>query len=96
MDDGPVRWLLTRPPAVYLGKISYGLYMFHTFAIFTKKALLPYFPSVSMVPGFLLALVTTIIAAMLSWHLFEGPINSLKSRFPYPRSPADAGPQDKA
>lgn len=97
MRGGPVCRALTLPPIVYLGKISYGLYVFHTFALFTKKALLPYVPALSVVPGGVIALLATIAMASLSWHLFEGPINSLKDRFPYPKARDEAaGPEPDA
>lgn len=60
-------------PVVYLGMISYGLYVYH----------LPVYQLVSWQP--IPAVLITIAVASLSWHFYEKPINSLKRRFDYPR-----------
>jgi peptidoglycan/LPS O-acetylase OafA/YrhL len=76
------RFLAWRP-IVYLGTISYGLYLLHKpIPLLLRNAGL----QVDKVSPFLMFLVYTglaIIIASLSWHLFETPINSLKRRFPY-------------
>ena len=76
------RWL------VAIGKVSYGLYLYHAFVM----------PAVSFIfrrinwdqkhglgLHFYFVLVTTLSigVAFLSWKFFEGPLNRLKSRFPY-------------
>ncbi|SRR5581483_4774283 len=68
----------------YLGKISYGLYVYHFFTTAVvvavlKKHSLPYtFGS----PGvFWIALITTIIISTISYHFVEKPILNLKSRY---------------
>lgn len=60
----------------YLGKISYGLYLFHGPVL----AYLPVFLGTQPNPYLLLAnsLVLTIAISIASWHFFEKPINSLK------------------
>jgi peptidoglycan/LPS O-acetylase OafA/YrhL len=79
--------LLECSPMVYLGTISYGLYVFHNFAgipmamTFRKLPFIPCVPSI----GLFLAAFWTILAAAASWHLYELPINRLKKRFPYVR-----------
>jgi peptidoglycan/LPS O-acetylase OafA/YrhL len=60
---------------VYLGKISYGLYIYHPFVPWIFN----HFPSI---PTFFYLPVTIAIAA-LSWHLLELPINRLKKHFKY-------------
>jgi len=74
---GPVGRLLASGPLVYLGTISYGIYVFHHVL-----------PALVRLPGYGvvrtgLVLLMTIPLAALSFRLFEGPINALKSRFPY-------------
>lgn len=64
--------LLALAPMRYVGKISYGMYLFHLFILFE----LPH-------AGFWTLTAMTLVLAMISWHVFEGPINSLKSRFSY-------------
>jgi peptidoglycan/LPS O-acetylase OafA/YrhL len=84
--DGPAGELLCARPLVYLGKISYGIYAYHmlmpwvlgrTFARMGWP-----FPD----PGptrLLVAGAVTVVVAMVSWHFFERPINSLKRHVPY-------------
>jgi len=73
---------LSRPIFVYLGKISYGLYIFHNFSFIIGR-------NATGLKHILLnvaALSATIIIASLSWHLFENPVNRLKRFFPYSTS----------
>jgi peptidoglycan/LPS O-acetylase OafA/YrhL len=85
----PVIRLFSFAPFAYLGKISYGLYVYHLFSFHFADRLqsLP-------VPGFGLirylhpavpAFLLTVALAALSWHLYESPINYLKRFFPYRR-----------
>ena len=77
-STGTIVTFLSLAPIVYLGRISYGLYVFH-------------FPVLDWVRGItetkiwhgIFALVGTIAVSVLSWHLFESQILKLKSRFPY-------------
>jgi peptidoglycan/LPS O-acetylase OafA/YrhL len=67
----------------YLGKISYGLYVYHHF--------MPYFfgrfgynvGGHSILLNSFFYLIATIIISSISWHFFEYPINKLKERFSY-------------
>jgi peptidoglycan/LPS O-acetylase OafA/YrhL len=87
--------LLGAGPIMYLGKISYGLYVYHYFAPLAWSKLLaslsidsakwqawPY----NMLPYFAL----TLVAAMISWHGFETWFLRLKHRFDYRRQAAVA------
>jgi peptidoglycan/LPS O-acetylase OafA/YrhL len=91
---GPVGWLLTLKPLLYLGKISYGLYVFHYFAPFAFDRAAKAFgwggvPAAAPTPTQLLAYCGfTLLAAMVSWHFYELPLNRLKRFFPYPKTPA--------
>lgn len=73
---------------VYMGKISYGLYMFHAFALWIsvhvmEKLSAPWnYRPVFMVLGF--ALTTLLGAASYQW--FELPFLRLKSRFAFVHS----------
>ena len=89
---GTFRWIgpaLACPPMVYLGKISYGLYVIHLFPKHLLENLS--LASVSLHPTLSLGLkvgtwsMITLGLAMLSWHGFEKPINDLKRFFPYRR-----------
>ncbi len=88
---GPLGWLLQSGPMSYLGKISYGLYVIHNFAISMSWGLIAWLghPSwlekIYAVPMFRLVGFAglTIGLAALSWHFFEKPLNNLKYKFPY-------------
>jgi peptidoglycan/LPS O-acetylase OafA/YrhL len=80
---GPAGMILMQKPIRYIGKISYGIYIYHMpvgFAIGHSSWLntLPRF-----IPHSVVLLSATLGLAALSWHLFERPINQLKRFFPY-------------
>lgn len=78
--------VISSPIVVYLGRISYGLYMFHALAM---EFVYHFSPSLSAIGGkFAKGLVTfpailllTVGAASLSYHFFERPFLSLKDRY---------------
>jgi peptidoglycan/LPS O-acetylase OafA/YrhL len=74
--------LLESRPLLYLGKISYGIYLIHNFAsppllaiLFARLRITP------PVPLSAIAVCTTIGLAALSWRFLERPCNRLKARF---------------
>jgi peptidoglycan/LPS O-acetylase OafA/YrhL len=85
-------WLpgLSRRLLVYLGRISFGLYVFHAVSIAIAKTLLPlHHPSLArtmmqVVFGFLF----TAVLASLSYRFLESPFLKLKDRFAYVTSNA--------
>ena len=84
----------------YLGRISYGLYVFHPFVpnlLRSAHAKLN-FPLAEGAPFVLSSLAVTVLIASASWHLFESPVNNLKRYFPYksPRLEAWLGNDPKA
>jgi peptidoglycan/LPS O-acetylase OafA/YrhL len=71
------RWL-SMGPLPYLGKISYGLYVFHFPCLLLAYVWLsPLMAHGTAIPG----LFMTLVISMLSWHFFEGPINAQRKRF---------------
>jgi len=84
--------LLAWSPMNYLGKISYGLYIFHNFAAPAWQAVMDglgnpaWLAKIYNVPAGRVAMfiIGTIGVASLSWFCFEKPINDLKRKFPYP------------
>lgn len=82
------RFLAARP-VVYLGKISYGVYLIHGLAGDLMVALFSTIGLTWPVPEpwrFMVLSIVTIGLSALSWRAMERPINDLKDRFPYARS----------
>ena len=78
----PSRWfsrVLAFRPFAYFGQISYGLYLFHPNCLGWSSK---YLGNYTLTNAFL-GLVITLAVAMVSWHVFEKPINNLKNRFGY-------------
>jgi peptidoglycan/LPS O-acetylase OafA/YrhL len=95
---GPLGWLMNWAPLVYLGRVSYGLYILHPFmpGIVVRVFRVLRIPDVAPLgPTFLLGLNLTalIVVCSLSWHFFEKKINDLKRFFPYvpPNAPSGLG-----
>ena len=80
----------------YLGKISYGLYVFHCFAIGIENLALKHGGLESRplaVAGLhLLCLPLTILLASISYRFFEQPILRRKERYAYIQSGAETPP----
>jgi peptidoglycan/LPS O-acetylase OafA/YrhL len=75
-------------PIVYLGKISYGIYIYHFLVPVAIAAAAKHFGRGYTDAGFLNFLATsaiTFVIAALSWTFFERPINGLKRYFRYER-----------
>lgn len=84
---GPLKVLLNNKGLLYLGKISYGLYLFHPFIpnlydLRFPAILEPYAFQLTLVLRFALLIAFTTC----SWYLFELPINKLKRYFSYSAS----------
>jgi peptidoglycan/LPS O-acetylase OafA/YrhL len=80
---GPVGAFLEWLPVRYLGKISYGLYLFHYLVPQTLARFHVPQPR-SWALRFAFFSAVTIAIASLSWYAFERPINGLKRFFAYP------------
>ena len=79
--------ILSFKPAVYLGTISYGVYLIHNFIPVLVNRTLGYTSEHEMpMPIRPIVMVSVTVAlASISWFGFERPINSLKRFFPYTR-----------
>lgn len=75
--------LLSWRPLVEVGRVSYAVYLLHTLVMNGLTQVLPGLAAPSL-PRFVVATLATIGVALLSWRLFEGPVNDLKRFFPYP------------
>jgi peptidoglycan/LPS O-acetylase OafA/YrhL len=93
--QGWFKWLLEHPVSNYLGKISYGLYVYHNF-VYNHYHSPEYHPVVRLfnklgrnIPNFqemheiqfLILFLLTIVVATVSWYLIEKPINNLKDKY---------------
>lgn len=81
----------TPAPLAYIGRISYGMYVFHitiywiVYTIFGKE-LTTFSQKLGVIEwkntiGFIIVFVITVIFAMLSYRYFEKPFLKLKTRF---------------
>jgi peptidoglycan/LPS O-acetylase OafA/YrhL len=83
---GTVGKLAELPPLLSLGRISYGVYLYHPILLAYAVKAQPWIPlNVSeQGPGrFLVAGTATIVVASISWMVFEKPLSGLKRHFPY-------------
>ena len=72
------QWLATRAlrPLEYLGETSYGIYLWHLFAVMVVITQWGW----TDVRALVAVVGATIVLAMLSWHLFEKPFMRLARR----------------
>ncbi len=93
--SGFMKWFLENPVSNYLGKISYGMYLYHNF-VYNHFHTQPGHPTLRLLNKFqqwipdlantlafqmaLFFLLTALLAA-LSWQFIEKPINNLKDRY---------------
>jgi len=95
--DGIVKWFLENPVVSYLGKISYGLYLYHNFIfnffhtpasslilriLHKIQRIIPALTQ-NVVFELLYFFGVTVFVSILSWYLIEKPINNLKKYFTY-------------
>lgn len=73
--------LLTGGWIVRLGKISYGLYMWHLTALLVLLSLLRPAYGWELLAAKALAFVLTVVLALASYHWIESPFLRLKERF---------------
>lgn len=71
-------------PVVYLGTISYGLYVFQNFVLWLA------FPHTAGLERFAKVFVVTLGLAAVSWYCYERPLNGLKRYFPYGKGEQEA------
>jgi peptidoglycan/LPS O-acetylase OafA/YrhL len=70
----------------YLGRISYGLYVYHFVILGTCKTVARAVPAFPMVASWALALAITIAVSAVSFRFLENPINQAKGRL-FPKAP---------
>jgi peptidoglycan/LPS O-acetylase OafA/YrhL len=80
---GPAGAILNSRIVQYVGRISYGIYLFHLFLWEVTSVVLARLSLPPLGPGprcFIVMSAMSIGAAAVSWHFFEQPINRLKER----------------
>jgi len=81
--QGPVKYLLENKVALYIGKIGYGLYLYHllipdlVFFIFGKLHYIP--DDMNMI--YMIEAIVLLTIASLSYYAIEKPLYSLKKHF---------------
>ena len=73
-------WMLTNPVSVYVGRISYSLYLWH-WPMLAFGLLAP--AQIIALPG--VAIAAAFAAAVLSYHLVEQPVRRLRTPVPMVR-----------
>ena len=69
---------------IYIGKISYGLYLYHMLIYrFISSCLFHYKMSLDPIFELFLKISITFLVSVISWHLIEKPLLSLKERLTY-------------
>jgi peptidoglycan/LPS O-acetylase OafA/YrhL len=71
---------------LYLGKISYGLYVLHEFAHFCASRLVRASTPMTVVPQSIVGLAVTVLLAAASYRWLESPFLRLKERFAHVQS----------
>jgi len=70
--------------AIYCGRISFGLYVYHDFGLDLTGKLIPHVASLesllNLIKG-VISLVITFVLAAISYHFFETPFLKIKKRF---------------
>ncbi len=85
-----VRWCLELAPLRYVGRVSYGIYLYHLFLIPIGREIARRRGVPEMDRGlemFLTYGLVSLALATVSWYAIEWPINRQKRRFPYPPEP---------
>jgi peptidoglycan/LPS O-acetylase OafA/YrhL len=78
-----LQWL-NWSPLQYLGRISYGVYLYHPFVAWGVDAATG--DRLAQWPRIAACFAATVVVATLSWRFFEQPILRLKDRFQYDRA----------
>lgn len=80
--------ILAHPAVCYVGRISYGMYLYHFIVLWIALRLSDDWAPIatSGLPRLIVCTAGTLALATLSWFAVEKPVLKFKSRFPYPKS----------
>jgi peptidoglycan/LPS O-acetylase OafA/YrhL len=92
-SDAPLLRIAPFSWIVYLGRISYGLYVFHLFAL---AVIMQHAVAIGFELRVLSSFVLTVMLAAASYKLLEQPFLRLKKRFSYRELPQASSPDDKS
>jgi peptidoglycan/LPS O-acetylase OafA/YrhL len=99
LEGNPIVWLLSRRPLVWLGKLTYGLYVYHVLGLqiggvlvdILQRRGLATTPLLSLPLRSIISFLLTVGIAAVSYRLFESFFLRLKDRFSRVKSrPVDA------
>ncbi len=93
-ERNPISWFLSRRPLVWLGKLTYGLYVYHAISLQFGEMLVDSLTSHHLIESHALALVLqsvfslslTVVVAAISYRYFESFFLRLKTKFTRVRS----------
>jgi peptidoglycan/LPS O-acetylase OafA/YrhL len=80
------RWIFENQAITYLGKISYGLYLYHFPVFILMDRYVKVVPTGGLIEDPLLVImkfVVTIVLSIASWYWLEKPLLKLKDNFKY-------------
>jgi peptidoglycan/LPS O-acetylase OafA/YrhL len=83
---GAINPLLRNKALIYLGKISYGLYVIHEFAHLLARQIFPAASPLRVLMQSGISLAITVALAAASYHWLESPFLRLKERFAHVQS----------
>jgi peptidoglycan/LPS O-acetylase OafA/YrhL len=93
--SGVIGWLLGLSAVVFVGRISYGIYVYHPLVMSVVESAAPRLgvalPRNVWAAGLIYSTMTLALAT-ISWYAFERPINNLKRKFPYSAGKSSHGP----
>jgi peptidoglycan/LPS O-acetylase OafA/YrhL len=88
-EDGLTGKILSSKPLLYLGKISYGMYVLHPLSLVMLRWFYVQVHIPSAAPygftTFVICTAITVALSTVSWYAYERPINSLKRYFEGPK-----------
>ena len=85
--SGVAGGIMENPILIYVGKISYGLYVYHLFIPDAVTYIVRRFEIPMPVYGWLpVYIFVTFAISALSWQFFEKPINDLRKKYRYLRT----------
>ena len=75
---GPLRRVLENQPMVWIGKVSYSIYLWHFGIVRAVRSL---FPHLSVIEQVAIGLPVIFLVASLSYYLIERPVVALRARW---------------